>query len=358
MFVFSCADSCPVLSLGSWSKSSNSGPSGGPVVPKPATASTNNSAGEQTSRTGWAMKLWRRGSSQERPLRPPSAYSSENSYTEEPSVHPDAESPVYAELAQGLNSDSAALSTYSEIPDPARIVRHKLIVSDYGYGNCAYALSEAPSELAESSSNPSSAYYSDVSTDARTSKKKRKKKKGNEREAVVEVDYNTPANISSVVPIISARLRDNILPLSSESLCSAPSPHDVLPLSLRFWPRSYTLERQGVGNACTPCHSCTPISTLPIIRHPCELPTMALTRINNHNFVSRMVPHEAIVKFAVRTTSTGEARCHGHHSSGVASCSPGHLHSQLHHSHSYEPRRCSNQGGLEHSQPCPPSEYV
>ena len=345
------SDSCPVLPRSSWSKS------GREEAPKPASvpAPSTTVAGDvdTTSRTGWAMKLWRRGSSQERPLRPASSYSSENSYTEEPYVHPDAQSAVYAELAQGLN-------TYSEIPDPGGLLQHRLVVSDYGYGNSAYALSEAPSEPAESSSTPSSAYYSDVSTDARTSKKKRKKKKNNDKDGTAMQNCNFSnihANISSNVPIISPRMSDGLhVALSSEETRLGSAAHDTLPLSLRFLPLSYTLERQGMTYACSPCQSCTPISTLPIIRHPCELPNMVLNA-SNRSLATHILPgSEPTVKYAVRTTASHvihDKRSHFTTHANNVNCSQ-HSQQRLQAALHSEPMICRQEQPL----PCPPSEYV
>ena len=125
---------------------------------------------------GW--KLWRRGSSQERPLRPSSSLQgSENSYSEEPCVSDDP-SALYAELNSSSSMGVAySLSTYSEIPEGGAL-RSGLST----YENAGYVLSEAGSPLgrhdssAGSTSTPSSAYYSDVSLHADLSKKKKKRR--------------------------------------------------------------------------------------------------------------------------------------------------------------------------------------
>ncbi|XP_018006484.2 uncharacterized protein LOC108664418 [Hyalella azteca] len=214
------------------------------------------------------MKLWRRHVTQDQTLRTVSAYSSENSYTEEPYMNPDSQSDVYAELGgHGLN-------TYSEIPDPGRPMHEQLVLSDYGYGNSAYALYEGNSEPAESSSTPSSAYYSDVSSDARVNKKKRKKKRSIGRDPSEEIQE-------------AAALRQNVRiaagshsnPISVGHLADIPHQADAYPLSVRALPRSYSLERQVIAYPCISCPSCTPINTLPSPRNNFNIsPALACPR--------------------------------------------------------------------------------
>nr|XP_027227255.1 putative protein TPRXL [Penaeus vannamei] len=180
--------------------------------------------GGGTTHTGWSMKLWRRGSSQERPLRPASSQGSENSYTEEPYVNADAQSAVYAELnstsgstpagsaASGVSYHPYSLNTYSEIPDPLRPLSLagglRAYISEGTYENAGYVLSEAGLEQPESSvgstSTPSSAYYSDVSSsDTQNNKKKKKKRKNEELNNLNLQRSLMPANISASVSMIS-----------------------------------------------------------------------------------------------------------------------------------------------------------
>ncbi|KAK4314543.1 hypothetical protein Pmani_014164, partial [Petrolisthes manimaculis] len=63
--------------------------------------------GGKQEKEGWSILLWgRRGSSQERTLRPTSSQGSENSYTDEPYVNADTTTAVYAELDSSPSSSS------------------------------------------------------------------------------------------------------------------------------------------------------------------------------------------------------------------------------------------------------------
>ena len=227
-----------------------------PVLPKP-------SGEEATSRTGWAMKLWRRGSSQERPLRPASAYSSENSYTEEPSVHPDAESPVYAELAQGLNS-------YSDIANPAGLFRHhEMTDSEYSYENAGYALSESPADISDKTYHQSAQYYSHVCQDIHVNNVKRKKKMGNACNAEHCRNFSgmyLTRNISSTVPMMPITLGGH------SSLNQG-----IVPLPLRLLPHSLTLERPTNSHSYSPCYACESVKTLPDLKHSCGTSPIVLS---------------------------------------------------------------------------------
>ena len=231
-------------------------------------------------------------------------------------MNPEVQSAVYAELSSSVN-------TYSEIPDPGRPEnqRRKLSQSEpeyAAYGNNGYCLSESLSDPAESSSTPSSAYYSDVSADLHANKKKRKKKKINERDPEAPF-FNigrcavVPPTISSTVPMMQSRINDNVMPLSGEVLqhnrtvCEQP-----LQLSLRYLSRSYSLERPAsIQLSCTSCHSCTPISTLPIVRHSCPVPPN--THINLQqlsHYPSSVIPSQQPMQNSDRIPGAGH---HGSH---------------------------------------------
>ncbi|KAF2358835.1 hypothetical protein FHG87_010410 [Trinorchestia longiramus] len=268
--------SCLSLPRTSWTQPNARGPRSvqGAKPPEGGTVSADSTA----RTTGWAMKLWRRHVSQDQTLRTVSAYSSENSYTEEPYMNPDSQSAVYAELGHGLN-------TYSEIPDPGRPMHEHLVLSDYGYGNSAYALSEANSEPAESSSTPSSAYYSDVSSDARVNKKKRKKKRGVGREQPDEVQ------VPSTSVHIATGSHSN--PLSVCHLSEMPPQLENYPSSVRVLPRAYSLERQVVAYPCVSCPTCTPMGPISIPKSNYNI-TPALinpcTSYNLHHAVPCPIP--------------------------------------------------------------------
>lgn len=223
------------------------------------------------------MKLWRRRATQDQTLRSVSAYSSENSYTEEPYMNPDSQSAVYAELAHGLN-------TYSEIPDPGRPLPDRLILSDYGYGNSAYAISEPNSEPADSSSTPSSAYYSDVSNDARVNKKKRKKKRGNGRDPneVTVVSTLNPNNI--VVPPISL----------SRSINRTESNSECFPVAIQALPHNFSLERHVPNYPCMSCAPCNPRTTLPFVRPQCNLTPVVLNACTNAFTIHHPIYHTEV----------------------------------------------------------------
>ena len=217
------------MTRGSWKKSSDRGSCGGQK-------STSGRHGTDTgSRTGWAIKIWRRGSSQEQPLRPASSYSSENSYTEEPYVNPEVQSAVYAELAPGLN-------TYSEIPDPDRLNAQRHCGSDLAaYENAGYALSETPTDPAATISPSSSAYYSDISEAHLYNYQKRKKKKDVHEVANPPFrDSFQTSSISATIPMMSGKNGPELFPTSGVRL------HDL------------NLDRFGSSLTCNgPCHSCT-----------------------------------------------------------------------------------------------------
>ena len=262
--------SCTTVTRGTWGKSKGR-TANGEVVAKAQTRNSENV--DTTSRTGWAMKLWRRGSSQERPLRPASSYSSENSYTEEPYVHPDAQSAVYAELAQGLN-------TYSEIPDPGGLLNQQRInTSDFGYENAGYALSEAHSDLGEIVMPHSSAYYSDVPQE--THQKNSNNRKTNTACEVAQFSNVSgrmlPPSISSTIPMMPTSV--------SGTNCLS---QEMLPLSLRLLPNSIALQRQVNTYSCSSCHACASVNTLPNLRHSCGVPSQIVLGSTTSNAIPLM----------------------------------------------------------------------
>lgn len=246
-------------------------------------------AGGGTTHTGWSMKLWRRGSSQERPLRPSSSQGSENSYTEEPYVNADAQSAVYAELnsttastpgsaaSGGVAYRPYSLNTYSEIPDPLRPVSLRAYISESTYENAGYVISEAgleqPESSAGSASTPSSAYYSDVSSsETHNNKKKKKKKKNEERSSVGLQRCLELPNISSSVAIMN---RHNLL-AGRGGAPPGPSIHptlhtrEILPLALELLPQHLTLDARGGESVLPPLqpnmaviHTASQVQTLP-----------------------------------------------------------------------------------------------
>ncbi|XP_066967173.1 uncharacterized protein [Macrobrachium rosenbergii] len=303
-------DTCPMLLRGTWTKGSNTnapssssgtatrstdgGGTGGGVISSSGVSSDSSevavkavgenptAAGGGTTHTGWSMKLWRRGSSQERPLRPSSSQGSENSYTEEPYVNADAHSAVYAELnstgstpvsASGVSYHPYSLNTYSEIPDPLRpmsIVSGGLrsYITEGTYENAGYVLSEAGIEHPESSvgstSTPSSAYYSDVSSsDNQNNKKKKKKRKNEERNNLNLQRSMMPSNISSSVSMINnhilgpdRRLNGPARELPGHVMGQAIHPalhnRELLPLALELLPQHLTLDNRGVEAVLPP----------------------------------------------------------------------------------------------------------
>lgn len=269
------------------------------------------------------MKLWRRRATQEQTLRSVSAYSSENSYTEEPYMNPDSQSAVYAELAPGLN-------TYSEIPDPGRPLPHRLILSDYGYGNSAYAISEPNSEPADSSSTPSSAYYSDVSNDARVNKKKRKKKRGNGR------DPNDEAIVSSLgsnITVPPPSLPKNIIRTEANLEC--------FPVTIQALPHTYSLERHVPSYPCMTCAPCSPRTTLPFVRPQCNIPPAVLNSCSNafniHHPIYHTEVHPSRPSVAAVTSLLGRMQSQAvtsttgvHQVPSDHNIVPGHLNNQTH----------------------------
>ncbi|XP_076054118.1 uncharacterized protein LOC143032842 isoform X2 [Oratosquilla oratoria] len=275
-----------MLLRGTWTKGTSSStersstprcPSGAPVEGVVGKPGENEAAGPAvpgsgtTTNTGWSMKLWRRGSSQERPLRPSSSQGSENSYTEEPYVNADAQSAVYAELnsvtsSQGVSDyRSCSLNTYSEIPDPLSpvgVVTNtggvRSYVPEATYENAGYVLSEGGVEHPESSvgstSTPSSAYYSDVSTtETENNKKKKKKKKNDERNNINLQRSLMPSNISSNVAMINNHISGPER-LNKTSIRGVPNPqpphrhnHELLPLALELLPQHLNLDNRGAG---------------------------------------------------------------------------------------------------------------
>ncbi|XP_047472609.1 uncharacterized protein LOC125027559 [Penaeus chinensis] len=292
-------DTCPMLLRGTWTKGSSasataSGPGGTATRGVPAGEAAGK-AGEEaaatggTTHTGWSMKLWRRGSSQERPLRPASSQGSENSYTEEPYVNADAQSAVYAELnstsgstpagsaASGVSYHPYSLNTYSEIPDPLRPLSLagglRAYISEGTYENAGYVLSEAGLEQPESSvgstSTPSSAYYSDVSSsDTQNNKKKKKKRKNEELNNLNLQRSLMPANISASVSMISNHILghgpqalagpERHGPLRDAGLTAGPVLHpglhnrELLPLALELLPQHVALDNRGVEGVLPP----------------------------------------------------------------------------------------------------------
>lgn len=246
-------------------------------------------AGGGTTHTGWSMKLWRRGSSQERPLRPSSSQGSENSYTEEPYVNADSQSAVYAELnsttastpGSGTSAGAAyrpySLNTYSEIPDPLRPVSLRAYISESTYENAGYVLSEAGLEQPESStgsaSTPSSAYYSDVSSsETHNNKKKKKKRKNEERSSTGLQRCLELPNISSTVAIMN---RHNLL-AGRGSAPTGPSIHpslhtrEIFPLALELLPQHLAMDARGGEGVLPPLqpnmaviHTASQVQTLP-----------------------------------------------------------------------------------------------
>ncbi|XP_071548129.1 uncharacterized protein [Panulirus ornatus] len=312
-------DACPMLLRGTWTKgSATSATAGAPAgmttrvgagsvktTGEEAPAAT---AGGGTTHTGWSMKLWRRGSSQERPLRPASSQGSENSYTEEPYVNADAQSAVYAELnsttastpgsaSGGVSYRPYSLNTYSEIPDPLRPLSLagglRAYINDSTYENAGYVLSEAGLEQPESSvgstSTPSSAYYSDVSSsDNHNNKKKKKKKKNEERNNLNLQRSLMPSNISSSVAmmnhhnLLAGPDRHNIPaprePPPAHALGQALHPplhnHELFPLALELLPQHLALDNRGVEAVLPPLqpnmnviHTANQVQTLPNVKN-------------------------------------------------------------------------------------------
>lgn len=306
-----------MLLRGTWTKgSATSAPAGAPAgLATRVGAGAVKAAGEEapaatagvgTTHTGWSMKLWRRGSSQERPLRPASSQGSENSYTEEPYVNADAQSAVYAELnstsastpgsaSGGVSYRPYSLNTYSEIPDPLRPLSLagglRAYINDSTYENAGYVLSEAGLEQPESSvgstSTPSSAYYSDVSSsDNHNNKKKKKKKKNEERNNLNLQRSLMPSNISSSVAMMN---HHNLLAGPDRQNLSAPREpahalgqaihpplhnHELFPLALELLPQHLALDNRGVEAVLPPLqpnmnviHTANQVQTLPNIKN-------------------------------------------------------------------------------------------
>lgn len=238
-------------------------------------------------RLGWPMRIWRRSSSQA-PLQRHSSTGSENSY-----VSVDG---VYAELnlavgSKGLQSFPQGVSlspsnTYSEISDPVRPselnICSRQCPQEGTYENAGYVLSETPSEPNESSagstSTPSSAYYSDVSTsEVQSSKKKKKKRKVEDRfqQHQVTSPVTLSANPQSVpgLPAISNQIplrpvHLNIGPMAAiQTRCCYPQ-RETAPLTIQHLPLEHrTMTESSIGeiqkpNACMnsfPLHQPSPL---------------------------------------------------------------------------------------------------
>ncbi|XP_063887540.1 uncharacterized protein LOC135115033 isoform X1 [Scylla paramamosain] len=307
-------DSCPMLMRGTWTKGSATtattggdgvaGERGGTEAIKGiGEAAPGGRAGGGTTNTGWSMKLWRRGSSQERPLRPSSSQGSENSYTEEPYVNADAQSAVYAELNSttastpgSVTSGGAAyrpysLNTYSEIPDPLRPVSLRAYISESTYENAGYVISEAgleqPESSAGSTSTPSSAYYSDVSSsETHNNKKKKKKRKNEERSSTGLQRCLELPNISSSVAIMN---RHNLLAgrggaPPANSIHPPLHTREILPLALELLPQHLALDARGGESVLPPLqpnmaviHTASQVQTLPNNKGPNEPRPVAST---------------------------------------------------------------------------------
>ncbi|XP_042238733.1 uncharacterized protein LOC121877187 [Homarus americanus] len=318
-------DTCPMLLRGTWTKGSATSATGGGTGGTATRVSAGGGAtktGEEapaaatggTTHTGWSMKLWRRGSSQERPLRPASSQGSENSYTEEPYVNADAQSAVYAELnsttastpgsaSGGVSYRPYSLNTYSEIPDPLRPLTLagglRAYISESTYENAGYVLSEAGLEQPESSvgstSTPSSAYYSDVSSsDTHNNKKKKKKRKNEERNNLNLQRSLMPSNISSSVtmmnhhnimagpdrhnnPPAATHLREAGHTLSQGHHHPPLHNHELFPLALELLPQHLALDNRGVETVLPPLqpnmnviHTANQVQTLPNIKNANE----------------------------------------------------------------------------------------
>lgn len=311
-------DTCPMLLRGTWTKgSTTSATGGGPTGTAPRVSEGTTKTGEEvpvaptgggTTHTGWSMKLWRRGSSQERPLRPTSSQGSENSYTEEPYVNADTQSAVYAELnsttasapgsaSGGVSYRPYSLNTYSEIPDPLRPLSLagglRAYISESTYENAGYVLSEAGLEQPESSvgstSTPSSAYYSDVSSsDTHNNKKKKKKKKNEERNNLNLQRSLMPSTISASVSMMN---HHNILAAAADKRNSSGSRelpgqglhpplhnHELFPLALEILPQHLSLDNRGVEAVLPPLqpnmniiHTANQVQTLPSIKNVNEV---------------------------------------------------------------------------------------
>ncbi|RXG53025.1 hypothetical protein Avbf_07281 [Armadillidium vulgare] len=127
-------------------------------------------------------------------LDPYRSESIQNTYSESPYINTDSSSTMYAEIStplngicgsSSLNGQPCSSDAYSEVPDPFNKAPNSSNCSKLSnqgiYCNSNYVTSEGSSEQNESSggstSTPSSAYYSDVSTSLEVHVNKRKKKK-------------------------------------------------------------------------------------------------------------------------------------------------------------------------------------
>ena len=330
MYFFIFTDTCPVLMRGTWTKGHSAGEDRAEV--RTSTTERKQEAPVSTTHTGWAMKIWRRGSSQERPLQPSSSIGSENSYSEEPYINADAQSSVYAELSSVSGSTlqdayrSFSMNTYSEIPDPAHAIsltsNARVLNSEGTYENAGYVLSEpaessaastcTPSSIG-SASTPSSAYYSDVSTNEAQSNKKKKKKRKNEDRNNINIQRSTiPSNISSTVPVINSHIMGlsggrlgvgiagpNTLGIGINNTQFGVNPpginntkfipdRELIPLALQLLPRHLSLERNSVEGVSLSPLQCNEKN----MNHANELKTLPSSKVINNlrNCVTTNVP--------------------------------------------------------------------